>query len=194
MNREYLFGLRALQSGLPGIYLVQDHRNKNSSRVLGTYYDLKLNKATLFETMRVFGQEEDPKEWQMHHIVERQHFADVDIRGLLSMYYWHDLPCVMIHNGSEHDAYNRLMRTKESKNHFLPYRASAPKRQADRSIAISNKYEDAMAKGGRAKAEFRSELKDRLTRLASLYDSFYLGDPVLGTIASNVFNRLYSRI
>ena len=59
------------------------------------------------------GQQEAQKTWEWHHIVEGQHFADVDFTGRLPSLYADELPCVLI-SKEEHLAYNRVLHVRET--------------------------------------------------------------------------------
>lgn len=59
------------------------------------------------------GRAEPRASWEWHHIVEGQHYADVDFAGQLPLVYAEQFPCVLIAH-AEHVAYNRLLHTRET--------------------------------------------------------------------------------
>lgn len=172
---KYLLGMNAMPfAGLEGVFAVVDYRSRASSRFVACYVDGKRNKEEIFAVLEKLGQKEAPGEWELHHVVERQHFADVDFSGRLEFAYENELPCVLIHR-NEHVAYNQLLHVKATDELF---REALPRVLLQRSRA--------------AVADARDRRKHRLLQarvdhLRTLYRHLYQGDAPLQRIADNVF-------
>jgi hypothetical protein len=180
LSKHYLAGVKATHFDLlRGVFVAADYRRSDSSRFLGTYEDLTEQKNAILRLARaVSGQVEQPGQWEVHHIVEGQHFADVDFAGRLSVAYERELPCVLIHRGEHRDAYNRLLHLKATDELF---RDSLPKDRLARSKAAQKSF---------ATPGAHAQLAGRLGKLDRLYHWVYEGDAVLQQVATNVFERL----
>jgi hypothetical protein len=124
--------------------------------------------------MSAEGQKESPGTWEFHHVVEGQHYADIDFSGRLATLYTEELPCVLIAK-EEHLAYNRLLHIRETDELYrdvgLP--ADLPARSRAAAAAARNRVN-------------HTRLRMQVEDLIRLYRSAYSGDPVLQTIAENV--------
>ncbi len=168
---------------LPGLYTVADHRDQNSSRWICTYADGQRHKTALFNLMRRLGQNEQAADWDIHHIVEGHHFADIDFRGQLSQMYQNQLPCVFLHRREEHTLYSRLARTSATSELF---RGKGMAQTADaRAKATAQEARD---------PRNRMMLRKRVEDLRSYYKGVYLGDPVLSTIANRVLDEAMTKL
>ena len=171
---SYLRGLDADDSDIRGIYGIPHARTPGSWRIVCSYADGKRHKARLFDKLKHAGQLEPRGGWEWHHIVEGQHFADVDFAGRLATLYEDALPCVLIAK-EEHLAYNRLLHIRETDELFraagLP--ADLRKRSAEAAAAARDRRK-------------HGELRTRVRELERLYRNAYVGDRVLATIAMNV--------
>ena len=153
------------------------HRNvgRKLSRTKG-------HRRALFANMAAAGLAESRKSWEWHHVVEGQHFADIDFGGQLPLLYEEQLPCVLIAR-EEHLAYNRVLHIRETDELYrdtgLP--ADLRKRAAQ------------AAQAARGKAN-HAELRRRVGHLQQLYRNAYSGDPVLTTIAMNVLDEALGRL
>ena len=159
-----------------GLYVARHYRDPHSSRFICSYNDGKNHKNRLFQFFRRCGQNEIQRDWELHHIVEGQHFADIDFSGRLSKMYANELPCVLIHK-EEHRAYNRLLHIKETDE---LYRDQLPKDMLRRSQQAAASAQD--------KSQQR-KLQIRLKDIEHLYLDTYCGDPVLQRVAQNVINE-----
>lgn len=172
--RSYLRGLDADDFDIMGVYGIPHGRKAGSWRIVCSYADGKRHKARLFANLRRAGQAEPRGGWEWHHIVEGQHFADVDFAGRLPKMYEDELPCVLIAK-DEHLAYNRLLHIRETDELYrateLP--ADVRKRSSDTAAAARNRAT-------------HGELRMRVRNLEQLYRNAYAGDRVLTTIAINV--------
>lgn len=168
---------------LPGLYTVADHRNRNSTRWLCTYADGQRHKTALFGLMRRLGQNEQPAEWDIHHIVEGHHYADIDFRGELERTYQHQLPCVFLHRREEHTLYSRLARTGAVSELFRGQ--GLPRKAVDRSKAVALEAKD---------PRNRAMLRKRVEDLRSYYKGVYMGDTVLSMIANNVLDEALTKL
>ena len=177
---RYLLGIDwSPWAGKPGIYAVPHHRR--GWRYLSSYRDGQRWKSAIFGALRRYGQAERPADWELHHVVEGQHYADIDFGGRLAIAYRDELPCVLIHR-QEHLAYNQLLHIKETN---LMFRDALPAEVAERSRAA------AADAGNRAK---RPRLRERLAKLDALYRNAYAGDGVLQRVARNVIQDAVARL
>ena len=171
---RYLLGVNAVPFEMfPGIFAVTHHRHPNSSRFISSYADGKTNKGQLFAFLARTGQIESRRQWDLHHIVEGQHFADVDFQGRLQTMYQNELPVVLIQK-DEHVAYNMVLHISETDEMF---RDTLPADLLARSRA---------AMAAAAQPAQHPALRERVDRLIELYDGVYMSDPVLTQIARNV--------
>ena len=174
--KKYLIGVNADDFDTPGIFGALHSRKPGSWRILCSYADGKRHKAKLFARLAAAGQAEAKRTWEFHHIVEGQHYADVDFSGRLSQLYAEELPCVLIVK-EEHLAYNRLLHISETdemyREHGLP-------------LGLRQRSAQALAEA-KVRAN-HPQLRLRVTALQKLYRDTYAGDAVLGTIAMNVLN------
>jgi hypothetical protein len=189
LPRQLLDGLRAFTDpGFPGFYFVSDHRDpRGSSRVLCNYADGTRRKASIFELAALAsGHAERPGDWDVHHVVEAQDYADIDLDGLLltgrsSGFYRMVMPCVIIHRAEEHRLYSRLLQSRGSEKH-------ARKGSGDlRERAVA-----AMARA--ATVQGRAELLRHAQMLIDHYGYVYEGDPVLTRIAQNLLGEACTAI
>ncbi|GJG89730.1 hypothetical protein tb265_49110 [Gemmatimonadetes bacterium T265] len=179
---RYLRGLAATPfDGAPGVFAVPHARRPGSYRYLCSYRDGQREKPRIFTLLARYGQPEPPAEWDLHHVVEGQHFADVDFRGALLTLYTDVLPCVLIHQ-AEHRAYNRLLHARETD---VLFRDALPRDVAERSRATAAAWRDPKRRG---------ELRTRVGALAALYRDAYDGDPVLQHVAQNVLDEALAQL
>jgi hypothetical protein len=176
LPRKYLQGIAVDPfEDCPGVFAAQDYRSSHSWRYLSSYADGKRHKVRIFALLKQYGQSGVPGGWDLHHVVEGQHFADVDFSGKLAALYRDELPCVLIHK-NEHVAYNQVLHIRETDEMF---RDQLPKDLLERSQRAAAEAKD------RRK---HPELRIRVQRLKDLYRNAYMGDPVLQKIASNVLD------
>lgn len=179
---KYLRGIQAVPfDQFPGIWAVTHHRRDDSSRFISSYADGKTNKGGLFRFLARAGQIEARRQWDLHHIVEGQHFADVDFGGRLQAMYQNELPVVLIQK-DEHVAYNMLLHVSATDEMFrdtLPADLLARSRQA-----VADASQPAR----------RPALRARVDKLIELYEGAYMTDPVLTQIALNVLTDARSLI
>ena len=162
-------------AGMPGIYATPNSRRRGSWRYICTYRDGKRHKKAIMAKLRQYGQPERPGDWDLHHIVEGQHFADIDFAGVIASAYHGELPCVLIHK-QEHVAYNRLLHIRETDELF---RDSLPSDLRQRSDQAAERARDPANHG---------KLREQVMRLMVLYRNAYEGDAALQRIARNVFD------
>ena len=175
LSASYLQGLDTVEFTIPGIYYVRHSRRPDSFRILSTHRDGTRNKGQLFAQLAADGQIEKPGTWEFHHVVEGQHFADIDHLGQLPGIYKDGLPCVLLAQ-EEHRAYNSLLHSGAADELF---RSSSP------HIPLARTSSPALQSGTRSRSDaFRLRIDD----LRLMYRSAYDGDLVLQTIASNVLD------
>lgn len=172
--RTYLQGLEADDFDIPGVYGARHSRSPGSWRILCSYDDGQRHKARLFANMAAAGQAESRGTWELHHIVEGQHFADIDFQGQLDRLYKQVLPCVLIAK-EEHLAYNRLLHISETDELYRDNGLPAGVRARSISTAAS----------ARNRAN-HAALRRRVDDLLQLYRNAYSGDQVLTAVAENV--------
>ena len=173
---RYLTGVRATQlEDFPGVFAAADYRSSSSSRFVCSYDDGRRHKLRLFQFLARLGQREARAEWDLHHVVEGQHFADIDFAGRIRTAYAQELPVVLIHK-NEHVAYNQLLHVSATDEMF---RDALPDDLVQRSRA---------AAASAARPAERAALRARVARLAQLYDGAYAGDAILQRIARNVLD------
>ena len=161
--------------GLPGVYATPHYKQANSWRYICSYSDGKRHKQRIFELLAKYGQPEARGDWDLHHVVEGQHFADVDFGGRLPMMYQDELPVVLIHK-PEHHAYNQLLHINETDELFRDQLPSA-------LLVRSN-----TARRAAADPAQREAMRARVAKLSLLYQQAYAGDFVLQRISRNVFD------
>ena len=161
--------------GLPGVYATPHYKQTRSWRYVCSYSDGKRHKQRIFELLAKYGQPEARGDWDLHHVVEGQHFADVDFGGRLSVMYQEELPVVLIHK-PEHHTYNQLLHISETDELFRDQLPSA-------LIVRSN-----AARAAAGDPTQREVLRQRVARLTLLYQQAYAGDFVLQRISRNVFD------
>ncbi len=172
---RYLHGLQTDPfEGCVGIF-VADHYRAGSYRYLTTYADGKRHKARIFDLLKRYGQIESRGRWDLHHVVEGQHFADIDFTGELPTLYKNALPCVLIER-NEHIAYNQLLHVRETDELF---RERLPSDMLQRSAHVA-----ALARDRREHGTLRLQVQ----KLRQLYRRAYEGDHVLQKVADNVFD------
>jgi hypothetical protein len=161
-----------LFENLNGIFVISHY--KMGYRYISTYKDAQNHKEYIFNLLEKYGQIEKRKDWEIHHIVEGQHYADIDFSGKLKKLYYDELPCVFIEK-NEHIAYSMSLHTKETdilyRDH-LPLETMKRSRKAFLDAAHVNNF---------------ARLKNRLVRLENLYVNVYQNDVQLQTVAKNVF-------
>lgn len=176
MPEKFVAGLNAIDGDRPGVYGVRHARQPASWRLICSYEDGANHKAALFAAMSAAGQTETARSWEWHHVVERQHYADIDFLGRIEVLYRSELPCVLLIN-TEHRAYNRLLHISETdelhRDHSLP--ADLLVRSQKVKIEASN-------------LNAHPQLRARVHHLRQLYRNAYSGDAVLIRIADNVFD------
>jgi hypothetical protein len=173
---NYLFGLDANDWDTPGIFGIQDARRSGNWRILCSYTDGKYHKQTLFAKLAPAGQQESAKTWQLHHVVERQHYADIDFAGQLLDFYYNKLPCVLL-SQEEHRAYNGLLHCRETTDLFRD--ESLPIEVIKRAEKTTFEAKDPSQ---------HNRLLRRAEQIQLLYENAYDGDCVLATVARNVIN------
>jgi hypothetical protein len=179
---KYLLGVQSVPfDQFPGIFAVPHHRRADSSRFISSYVDGKMHKPELFKFLARAGQIESRRQWDLHHIVEGQHFADVDFSGRLQAMYQNELPVVLIQK-DEHVAYNMLLHVSATDEMF---RDTLPPDLVARSRA---------AVAAAAEPAQRPALRSRVDRLIELYEGAYTSDPVLTRIARNVLTEAKSLV
>ena len=179
---NYLRGLDAADYDIKGVFGIRHGRMPGSWRIVCSYADGKRHKARLFANMAAMGQVEARQQWEWHHIVEGQHFADVDFAGRLPALYAQELPCVLI-SREEHAAYNRLLHIRETDELYRDAGLPAELRQRSAAAVVA----------ARERANHPA-LRKRLGELQSLYRDAYAGDRVLTTIAMNVLDEALSQL
>jgi hypothetical protein len=182
LPRKYLHGLEADDFDIPGVFGVPHARVPGSWRVFCSYADAKRHKARLFASLGAGGQVERRRSWEWHHVVEGQHYADVDFSGRLRRLYADELPCVLIVK-EEHTAYNRLLHIRETDELF-------------REVALPP---DTLARSAKAASDARSRaehprLRECVAQLRRLYRGAYAGDRVLTIVADNVFDDVLRQL
>jgi hypothetical protein len=174
--RKYIRGLEADDFDIPGIFGTRHARAPGSWRIICSYDDGKRHKARLFAKMAAAGQAEARRTWEFHHVVEGQHYADVDFSGRLATLYRDELPCVLIAK-EEHTAYNQLLHIAETDELYR-----------DQGLAADVRRRSAAAAAAAANRANRPRLHKRVEDLRQLYRNAYARDPVLVTIADNVLD------
>jgi hypothetical protein len=177
LPRQYLQGTGAVPFEMfPGIFATPHHKHAGSSRFICSYADGQRHKGALFALIARAGQPEEKRgQWDLHHIVEGQHFADIDFGGRLQSMYQNELPVVLIQK-DEHVAYNQLLHVSATDELF---RDKLPADLLLRSQAAANAAKQ---------LNQRAMLRTRVATMLQLYEGAYQGDPVLAQIARNVLN------
>jgi hypothetical protein len=178
--RKYLVGLEdANDWDIPGIFGVYDApraRYKGGYRILCSYADGQSHKKTIFAKLSEGGQKEDPKTWQLHHVVERQHYADIDFSGKLPFLYLNELSCVLL-SEEEHRVYNGVLHCGETTDLFRDGTLPAEVIRRSEKTAKAAMYPSQ-----------RKRLQDRADQMLRLYENFYGKGSILAIVARNVIN------
>ena len=179
MPMSYLRGVHHGETFMNGVFTVDDYRGAQSTRFVGSYDDLRASKYRILAlAFAVARQRERGHDWHVHHIVERMHLADVDVRGTLAHAYEEELPCVLVHNDTEHKSYTSTLGSPEGTELF---RSGLPRRLQDRSALAQRQFE---------KPDARRDLRQRARLLSEMYDNHYEGDRPLQLIARSVWNEV----
>ncbi len=182
LARKLLRGLDADDFDIMGIFGARHGRDPDAWRLICTYNDGKRHKARLFERLARAGQPEERRTWEFHHIVEGQHYADIDFEGRLAEMYADELPCVLIAK-EEHLAYNRVLHIRETDELFR-----------DRGLPADLRERSRAAHAAASDRNRHPELRARVSKLRQLYGTVYMGDPVLQRVADNVFDDAVERL
>ncbi len=183
LNNIYLQGLSYTTfEQFPGIYATGDYRDEGSSRFICTYEDGQRHKEDLFDLLNRMHLGLLPHEWELHHIVEGRHFADIDFKGNLQLMYDSELPCVLIHS-NEHALYTRIASIRATAELFLDREQSGTRENRSRQTQLAA-----------ANVQKRNRLIQRLDRLTKFYNGVYAGDEMMQTIAFNVIKEARKNI
>ena len=116
MFESYLNGLNAEKCDesdpkLKGVYVIKG--NNGAYYYVSTYSIMQARKEYFFGLLNQY-QKEVKKEWELHHVVEKQHlkffYSDAQITHLYNNVW----PVILINKG-EHTVYNSLLHSKEPK-------------------------------------------------------------------------------
>lgn len=172
--RRFLAGLDANDFDIPGVFGIPHGRKPGSWRIICSYADGKRHKERLFAQLAGGGQTEARGTWEFHHIVEGQHYADVDFSGRLASLYLEELPCVLI-SKEEHLAYNRLLHIRETDELYR-----------EQGLPTALRERSATAAAAARQRTNHPGLRKQVEALARLYRDAYEGDQVLVTVSRNV--------
>lgn len=116
MLQNYLTGLQFEKcddwdKNLSGLYVI---RGSNGFYYYISNYNTWKTKKQYFFDILIRYQKEIKKEWELHHIVEKQHLQSFYSAADLNYLYAYQWPCILIHKG-EHIAYNSILHSKEPK-------------------------------------------------------------------------------
>lgn len=176
MPAEYLSGLQYTPAESPGIYQTAHHHQAGAYRIIGSYADLQRFKESMAGALTAFRNERG--DWQIHHIVEGRHFADLDFEGRLADLYTFELPCVLIHQRTEHELFSRIQSTKATDELYREWALSGDSAERSRQ-----------AKQAAADRRTHAQLRRQIEDYKRLYSALYSNDHVLRRIALNVFNK-----
>lgn len=128
MKQEYLTGLVYDDCGkwdkkLCGLFVISGI--KNNYYYISDYNTLQNRKQSFFNILQKY-QKEIKREWELHHIIEKQHLKHFYSQSELDQLYDKHWPCILIHKG-EHYCYNSLLHRKEPEILFLEEPASKAK-------------------------------------------------------------------
>jgi hypothetical protein len=182
---------------VPGLHGVPKHPEVFSARdtrraswyVIGTYTSLPKFKPALFEKDSGLPDLGAKRSWDLHHVVEGQHFAWISFQGDdFPRMYKRVLPCVLLDSFEHKEYYNDLLHGPETKE-LLGLHGSMSKEARARLTYL--KFCAAKRTGHAAAL---AELKDMLDRMTELYANTYEHSPVLRRIAANVFAAAARRL
>ena len=117
--------------------------------------------------------------FDFHHIVERQHLADISVNGMLDFMYQYEIPTVMLHNVKHQLAYNAILHIKETRHRYLGKESN--------SIGIEERQKRAIRLSHNP--EGRKLLQKQIDEMMDIYGEVYHNEPVIRKIASNILNH-----
>ena len=185
---RYLEGINYYQTDMDGVYWTLRQRgNGGDMRFLCSYHMGNVHKKEILEIGKVLMENpewlDDPGKWHLHHIVEQQHYANIDFDGSLKYRYDEVLPCVLIHNPTEHSLYTRMARIRPTMEFFNGI--GAPRR-----MDLRAKQAQEMGQS----ADGRKEMELKIRELWKWYNDLYRGDHILQKISGNVFKEALERL
>ena len=127
-------------------------------------------------------------DFEFHHIVEKQHLADISFLGQMDIDY-QNFPTAMIHKDEHKKRYNAILHTRETRllylrdgiNPIKRHRSSATRQRSSVQLFDSGLNRDGI-----------QELRSRIAILKDIYRWAYEGNDVFTVIANNILNE-YSR-
>jgi hypothetical protein len=194
LKPEYLKGVnRGIILEIGGWLCFRHHAQPGQHRFVMTYADGQAKKASVFSLLKAFGVNRlVPSEWDLHHIVEGRHFADLDFRGEYTTMYAQELPCILLHRQSEHSLYTVLAGIKATKELYLDKISGDSEARASQTCTLFSTIKG--SRDDKWRGEQLDILRQRLANMRKLYGNTYSGDPLMRQIAKNVLDVAESKL
>jgi hypothetical protein len=159
MQTQFFSGLTT-SAQIGAVRIFEMPNKKGHYRIFTDYasaksQNLKASIASLLDTQL-------NADWQWHHVIEKTHIKLLFNANEVDHWYQTEIPCVLVHNQTEHVDFNRLLHTAGTKAVF--------------DLPTSKNILD----GGDRKVYLES--------LYSLYNIVYGSDTILKTVSHNVLN------
>ena len=179
MITRYFSGINFRQSDFHGFYII-DYRGRSyyacafRDRLRG-----KMEITTLIKTLKTTPAYQRSA-FEFHHIVERQHLADISCAGDEVNASYPAMPSIMIHK-TEHHQYNMLLHAGETRELYMRSAENIPSGVVDSEAAVRKMLSTSDSK---ERELFKNEINQRIDIMNQLYHGVYEGNGLLKKIAS----------
>ncbi|HEX9513137.1 MAG TPA: hypothetical protein VF939_21755 [Puia sp.] len=125
-------------------------------------------------------------DFDFHHIVEKQHMADISFLGELERDY-QNFPTAMIHKKEHKERYNSILHTKETR--LLYMRDAINPVRAKQNSSVIRQTSTIQLFGNGLNPAGMQELRSRINILKEIYWAAYEGNDVFRIISRNILNK-----
>lgn len=129
-------------------------------------------------------------DWEFHHIIERQHLADIPLKELglatLGSYYADEIPTIII-NKSEHKMLSSYFHFKQFRDLYTTHQ---PFTISGNAANRQNSSNSNLSRG----IVTRDEIVVIIDRLIDMYNNAYVDHPMFQIISFNFFTNLKQQI
>ncbi len=155
------------------------------------YKDRNNFKSDIVDSVnRLMGLSTSKKDWEFHHIVEKQHIADLPLTGLglgtLNDYYINHIPTVLI-SKSEHSMISSFFHFKEFRQlYYVDQLGTSAKNVNVRQSTASSNYS--------AGSLNKADVVKIINGLIEMYANVYILHPAFQIISRNFLNDLKYKV
>jgi len=129
-------------------------------------------------------------DFHFHHIVEKQHLADISFSGDNIGIVYAAMPTIMIHK-SEHKRYDRLLHIGETRKLYMRTEQHESIKAEDKEKAVRKMFSVVSPE---EKENAKKEIAERIDIMHQLYQETYRDNNLLKSIASNILRDYRSRL